>query len=158
MPDGSEYPMSGDVERRAAAVTKEHELLEDIKVNTGETAAAVTAVADVAQAAVPGIVQLPTVTTQKGDTVATPTTTEEEDRNTAGQRQVSIMWEGTQRIIAIGFAYGSILICTYVIILGPTDLKLAALTYILTMGATVNQSYFTRTNHTKVGGVKYEGR
>lgn len=112
----------------------------------------------VVKAAIEHTVTPATTVTQAGVTVAAPTTTEEEDRGTAGQRTINVMWEGTQRVIAIGFAYGSIMICTYVIILGPTDLKLAALTYILTMGATVNQSYFTRTNHTKVGGVKYEGR
>lgn len=101
-----------------------------------------------------------TVTTQAGNTVASPTTTEEQDRATAGQRDTSLVWESTQRQIAIGFAYASIMVSAYLIIAPnvPPELRLVAFTFLSTMAATINQNYFTRTNHTKVPGVKYEGR
>lgn len=98
------------------------------------------------------------VTLPSGQVVAAPTSTEEEDRMTAGQRIVNLKWESTQQIIAIGFAAASIAVCMYLIIFGSPEMQYVAFTFLTTMAATINQNYFTRTNHTKVGGVKYEGR
>jgi len=81
------------------------------------------------------------------------TTTHEENLVTAGQRHINEKWEWTQQVIAIGFAYGAIGVCVYLIIWGTPELRLVAFTFLTTMAATINQNYFTRTNHTKIGGV-----
>jgi len=105
---------------------------------------------------------LPTVTTQKGDTVATPTTTEEQNLGTAGQRETSLMWETTQRQIAL-WVIGSALFVSVVIavfggLLGiPLELRLAAVVFLFGVANLVTGFYFGRTNHTRVGGV-YQGR
>lgn len=72
-----------------------------------------------------------------------PTTTSEQDRKTAGQRNVNIIWELTQAFIAIGITAAEI----YVSIMGkPSPSIDNAFTLIVAI-------YFVRMNHTKVGGV-----
>ena len=83
-----------------------------------------------------------------------PTTTEQEDIVTAGQRRINIIWEITQAIIAIGIT-GSIIYCAVAKSTSP-ELTNA---FFLIVGF-----YFSRTNHSAVGGVgpkpnvPYEGR
>lgn len=75
---------------------------------------------------------------------ARATTTSEQDRGTLGQRRVNLLWEGTQGIVAlvlVGTACFALL----------RGISLPA-EYWLLLGIVVN-SYFTRTNHTKIGGV-----
>lgn len=75
---------------------------------------------------------------------ARATTTSEQDRRTLGQRRINILWEVTQGLIAlalIGTACYALL----------SEMKLPA-EYWLLLGIIV-QSYFQRTNHTKIGGV-----
>lgn len=85
---------------------------------------------------------LPMATTENPP--ARATTTSEQDRGTLGQRRVNLLWEGTQGIVAL------VLVGTACFAL----LKGIALPaeYWLLLGVVVN-SYFTRTNHTKIGGV-----
>lgn len=75
---------------------------------------------------------------------ARATTTSEQDRATVGQRRVNLLWEGTQGIVALGLVGTA----CYALLKGvalPAE-------YWLLLGIVVN-SYFTRTNHTKIGGV-----
>lgn len=75
------------------------------------------------------------------------TTTEQEDIVTAGQRRINIIWEVTQATIAI--------ICTCALIycsikkIEATELKNA---FFLIIGF-----YFSRTNHTNIGGTGKKG-
>lgn len=76
-----------------------------------------------------------------------PTTTEEQDTVTAGQRRINIMWETTQALIALMVTAALI----YVSVKGieGEELKNA---FFLIIGF-----YFSRTNHTNVGGVGHKG-
>lgn len=79
-----------------------------------------------------------------------PTTTAEENRKTAGQRHVNLVWEATQAIIAITIT------CAMVsaVWVGKDATPLEnAFTLIIAI-------YFVRMNHTKIGGVQTgdEGR
>lgn len=80
-----------------------------------------------------------------------PTTTEQEDVVTAGQRRINIIWEATQSTIAIlitgATIYGSLKNVN-------SDVLTNAFFLIVSM-------YFVRTNHQMIGGVgvkKYQGR
>jgi len=71
------------------------------------------------------------------------TTTVEEDRKTAGQRHVNMIWEGTQAVVAIAITAAQI----YCAAVGRESAILGnAFTLIVAL-------YFVRTNHTKIGGV-----
>lgn len=76
-----------------------------------------------------------------------PNTTEEQDTVTAGQRRINIMWETTQALIALMVTAALI----YVSVKGieGEELKNA---FFLIIGF-----YFSRTNHTNVGGVGHKG-
>lgn len=83
-----------------------------------------------------------------------PTTTEQEDIVTHGQRRVNLIWEATQAAIALSVTIALV----YVSIKGieSEELKNA---FFLIIGF-----YFSRTNHSAIGGVgkktqgKYTGR
>lgn len=72
-----------------------------------------------------------------------PDTTAAEDRTTAGQRRVNLVWELTQAIIAMLIAGATV----YAIL---NDIESAVLSSAFTL---VIALYFVRTNHTKTGGV-----
>lgn len=72
-----------------------------------------------------------------------PTTTTEEDRKTAGQRRVNVIWEVTQAIVAISVTLAMIY-CVLEKIESPT--MASAFTLVLS-------TYLIRTNHSKTGGV-----
>lgn len=71
------------------------------------------------------------------------TTTKEEDRHSASQRQVNIIWETTQAFIAVSVTIANI----YAALTGIESPPLNN-TFFLVVGF-----YFGRTNHQKVGGV-----
>lgn len=75
-----------------------------------------------------------------------PTTTEEQDTVTAGQRRINVMWESTQALIAIMVTIALIYISIKSI--QAEELKNA---FFLIIGF-----YFSRTNHTNVGGVGHK--
>lgn len=81
-----------------------------------------------------------------------PETTEEQDRQTAGQRRVNILWEVTQAIIAVAVTIGTLIIAGTLVLRGSTD---SATAFLLLSNAffMIVTSYFQRTNHTRVGGV-----
>lgn len=67
----------------------------------------------------------------------------EQERKTAGQRKVNLVWEVTQALVAL-LVTGATIYCA---ILGKESTLLGnAFTLIIAL-------YFVRTNHTKVGGI-----
>lgn len=103
------------------------------------------------------------VTKESRQTLA-PTTTEEQDTVTAGQRKINLIWEQTQRAIAIFSVFSGILINALVIGLILTLAKEMTVNQLaiismclqfinLTAGIVIG-FYFSRTNHQKTGGVK----
>jgi len=92
-----------------------------------------------------------------------PTTTEQEDITTAGQRRINLIWEVTQSTLAILVAVANMIVCVARAIghsSGEYPVVLAS-AFFLIMGA-----YFQRTNHQIIGGIgpkatdnqRYEGR
>lgn len=75
-------------------------------------------------------------------------TTSEQDRRTYAQRTVSFIWEATQAIVAVTITFAMIYAALNKIESAPLTNS-----FFLIVGF-----YFSRTNHTKVGTVGYEGR
>lgn len=79
------------------------------------------------------------------------TTTPEEDRTTASQRRVNLIWETTQAVIAVVVTSVSVIVAAVLSLRGDTGhaaFLLLSNSFFLIIG-----TYFTRTNHTKTGGV-----
>lgn len=79
-----------------------------------------------------------------------PTTTEQEDITTAGQRKINLVWEYTQAVIALVVTISTMVAGVVGAILNkpepvPTILSVAF--------GTVVGFYFSRTNHSSIGGV-----
>ena len=105
------------------------------------------------------------VTKGEGITLS-PTTTEEGDRVTAGQRHISRVWEYSQALIAI-FVTGTTVFVLAKVAVDYKDVtanQLIAAMQLNVMTTLILTFYFARTNHVNVGGVgpkatdKYEGR
>jgi hypothetical protein len=90
-----------------------------------------------------------------------PTTTAEEDINTAGQRRINLIWEYTQAIIAL-LVVITTMISGVVSVFRPIGSQVP--TILSVAFGTVVGFYFSRTNHQAIGGIgpkpaqKYEGR
>lgn len=83
-----------------------------------------------------------------------PTTTEEENIVTAGQRRVNIMWESTQRLIALIITCFTTM-ALFIVAVGirqVDDKQANALMQLVAMTLLVLGFYFSRTNHTNTGG------
>ncbi len=94
------------------------------------------------------------------DANAPSTTTSEQDRTTLGQRRVNLIWEVTQATIAVLVTLASVWVSGVLCLRGKEGDTAAFLllsnSFFLIVGF-----YFSRTNHTKVGGVGFksgEGR
>jgi hypothetical protein len=72
-----------------------------------------------------------------------PTTTEQEDITTAGQRRVNLIWEFTQAFIAVSITWAVIYITVKQL---ESEVLTNAFFLIVSM-------YFVRTNHTLIGGI-----
>ena len=79
-------------------------------------------------------------------------TTSEEDRHSASQRQINRTWEFTQSVLALSFIITSEIAIIY-IVMYVTDLRVTAFNFMCTIVGTVIGFYFGRTNHQNVGGV-----
>jgi len=83
-----------------------------------------------------------------------PTTTAEEDATTAGQRSINRVWEYTQACVAV-MVTAAFLYCE----ISKIDSQAINMAFALVIGF-----YFSRTNHTAIGGFgkkpeqKYQGR
>ena len=82
----------------------------------------------------------------------------EKSLRTAGQRRINLMWETTQSLIAICVTVASLYVAASLVLKGNENdaaFLLLSNAFFLIIG-----SYFSRTNHQKIGGVKVgdEGR
>lgn len=95
-----------------------------------------------------------------------PNTTEEEQSVTAGQRVVNLMWETTQAKIAVVTVFSSIainsILCLTVVFMNlqVTNNQMAVISLCiqpitLTTGIVIG-FYFSRTNHTAIGGTGHK--
>lgn len=82
-----------------------------------------------------------------------PTTTAEQDRLTAGQRRINILWEVTQAIIAIIVTAGTLYIAGTLVLRGEATSAATAFLLLSNAFFMIVTSYFQRTNHTRVGGI-----
>lgn len=86
-----------------------------------------------------------------------PTTTAEQDLRTAGQRQINLIWETTQRHIALFVILIAGLVSAYVVVYSVATgreenaLVLASFTLLSNIGFLVAGFYFGRTNHARIG-------
>lgn len=99
---------------------------------------------------------LVSATVIKGEGITmTPNTTEADDRVTEGQRHISRLWEYTQAAIALSVV-GVTLYVLARLALRREELSansLLIVTQLVVMATFIVTSYYTRTNHTKEGGV-----
>lgn len=76
---------------------------------------------------------------------------------TQGQRLINLIWEKTQRQVALAVIGGALLVAGSLAIfghwLGSNDLQLAAVVFLFGVANLVTGFYFGRTNHARVGGV-----
>ena len=86
-----------------------------------------------------------------------PKTTEEQDRVSAGQRAVNLIWETTQMRIALSVISASLFVGSTLAVmgkwLGSPDLQLAAVVFLFGVANLVTGFYFGRTNHQRTGGI-----
>lgn len=84
-------------------------------------------------------------------------TTAEQDRVTAGQRAINLIWENTQMKVALSVIWSSlaaaIILSVFGKFLGSADLQLAAVVFLFGVANLVTGFYFGRTNHQRTGGV-----
>lgn len=83
--------------------------------------------------------------------VASPITTQEEDRVTYGQRKINLIWEVTQASIAILVTAVTLFVSAVLVLRG--DGGAAAFLLLSNVFFMVSSVYLTRTNHQKTGGV-----
>lgn len=84
----------------------------------------------------------------------TPNTTLQQDMTYAGQRRVNLIWEYTQASIAVGVIFLT-LATDAKVALSATEIganQLAALMQLNVMSGLVIGFYFSRTNHSAIGG------
>ena len=86
-----------------------------------------------------------------------PSTTAEEDRKTAGQRETNMVWETTQMKVALSVIWTALfvaaLLSVFGVWLGSPDLQLAAVVFLFGVANLVTGFYFGKTNHQRSGGV-----
>lgn len=84
------------------------------------------------------------------------------DLTHAGQRKINLIWELTQALIAILVTATTLVVAAALAMRGET--LIAAFIFLSNAFSLVIGFYFSRTNHTKIGGVgtkpdtPYEGR
>lgn len=101
---------------------------------------------------------VPPITVEKGQGLtASPTSTEEQDRHTASQRQINRYWERIQGFLAV---LVTVTACVIAFILIWRAEYALGVGLISSMVFLVIGFYFGRTNHEKVGGIQspYQGR
>lgn len=78
----------------------------------------------------------------------------EESLTFSGQRRINLMWEGTQRLIALGVMCTFLATCLAIVVgelLGRPEVEMPP--SLAGVVGYVIGSYFARTNHEKTGGV-----
>lgn len=107
---------------------------------------------------------------QETDPSLAAKTTFQEDLTTAGQRQVNLIWESTQGKVALYVIVGTMIIDGAATLLSIgfarelTGTQIATLAFVNSLATGVVAFYFSRTNHTQIGGTgnkpneEYKGR
>lgn len=72
---------------------------------------------------------------------------------TAGQRRINLIWEDTQRVIALSVTWVALSVAAVLSIIGSTDAQTAAFVFLYGVANLVIGFYFGRTNHQRMGGV-----
>lgn len=76
---------------------------------------------------------------------------------TAGQRSINLIWENTQRWIALSVIGVSLLVSAGLAAfgrwLGTPEMQLASIVFLTSVANLVTGFYFGRTNHARTGGV-----
>jgi hypothetical protein len=83
--------------------------------------------------------------------VLAATTTQEQDRKTAGQRRINVIWEVTQATIALAVTGSTLYVASHLAVRGGADMATFGLlsnAFFLVVGF-----YFGRTNHARQGGI-----
>jgi len=83
--------------------------------------------------------------------VAAATTTSEQDRKTASQRRVNIIWEVTQAVIALAVTGFTLFVSSQLAL--KDNAQTAAFLLLSNAFFLVIGFYFGRTNHQRTGGV-----
>ena len=99
---------------------------------------------------IPAVPPIPGVQSQKLDPSIPAKTTFQEDLVTLGQRKVNLVWEYTQSAIALMVIGANMVVGTYQGLMGAKAEYPIILSSSLFL---VVGFYFSRTNHTKIGGV-----
>lgn len=94
---------------------------------------------------------VPVPTGPHGEAKLPSVTTPEEDRTTASQRRVNLIWETTQSLIALLVTGTSVMVAANLSVRG--DGGSAAFLLLSNAFFLVIGFYFSRTNHTKTGGI-----
>ena len=89
---------------------------------------------------------------ERREAATPPTTTAEENRHTASQREINKTWEFTQSVLALSFILTAEITIIY-IVMRVMELRGTAFNFLCTIVGTVIGFYFGRTNHQRVGGV-----
>jgi hypothetical protein len=79
-----------------------------------------------------------------------PTTTIQQDLTHEGQRRINLIWERTQAIIALFVVFGTLGIGGWLAVKDPT---VQIPTIFSVAFGTVVGFYFSRTNHSAIGGI-----
>lgn len=85
------------------------------------------------------------------DVTLPPTTTDEEDRKTSGQRRINAIWEVTQAIIALMVTGASIYAAVEITL--RSDMDKMAFIFLSNLAFIIIGFYFGRTNHSRTGGI-----
>jgi len=89
--------------------------------------------------------------------VLAATTTSEQDRKSAGQREINLIWENTQMKIALSVIWVALVVAGVLAImghwLGSPEVQLAAIVFVFGVANLVTGFYFGRTNHQRSGGI-----
>lgn len=85
------------------------------------------------------------------DETIEPTTTEEENRHSLGQRRINLIWEATQAVIAVAVTGATLYVSANLAL--SDDRQTAAFLLLSNAFFLVIGFYFGRTNHQRIGGV-----
>lgn len=94
--------------------------------------------------------QIPPTEKVQPETSAPPTTTTEQDVNTAGQRRINLIWEMTQAFIAIVVVVTNMVSALINVVRHESvdvPMILSSALFLIV------GFYFSRTNHTAIGGI-----
>lgn len=100
-------------------------------------------------AALPPVPPAPTLEVPNPSLPAT--TTLQQDKTLKGQRDTSLFWEVTQAVIAVEVCTTACFTIIWKVVTGPTSADLPIL--LATMVGLVVGFYFSRTNHSAIGGI-----